>query len=380
MPHRHTQVTHVDELLNFRMSDTRVLMVIPTLNLVGGAQDQLKLLSDELTKVGFQHDVRGLDSLGAITPHRSGIFRFFIYVAGAALWYLKVAFVLAQWGRKYNIVHLHGLGFPLFVLGFVSSVSDLRLVVKIPRSGEGSYIQSLSSAGLRRIWFLLFCAKACTFVALTKDAKLDLQNAGVDDARIVHIPNGVQVPQAPSNKNSGKNVRIVFAGRLIERKNLRDAILASHELRSEGIDEFEIVIIGDGPDRLPLEKLAQELGLARNIRFLGELSNTRVLAEFDDASIFVLPSRSEGMSNSLLQACARSCAPVISDIPQHRELFEDGRSGMFFSSVEGLVDRLRFLIQSKQFEEVGRQARKVIYDRYNITAVAQRYLEIYGAN
>ena len=175
-----------------------------------------------------------------------------------------------------------------------------------------------------------------------------------------------------------QRVRIVFAGRLIERKNLGDLILASHELWVEGMRGFEVVIIGDGPSRPSLERLTHELGLSHQIRFLGEVSNEKVLAELDRASIFVLPSKSEGMSNSLLQACARSCAPVVSDIPQHRELFESGHNGMLFTSVEDLAEQLRYLLECKRFEEVGRLARKVICAECDISVLAQRYIEIYN--
>ena len=198
-PFRNRQAARANELLKVHMSDARVLMVIPTLKVVGGAQDQLRLLSDELNRVGFRHDVKGLDSLGALSPRREGVVGMIAYVAQALVWYTSVVFVLLQWGRKYDVVHLHGLGFPLFVLGFLSRMSKFRLVVKVPRSGAGSYIQTLSFRGIRRICFLFFCAKAYRFVALTEDAKVDLQNAGVEEARITRIPNGVRIPEVPNN-------------------------------------------------------------------------------------------------------------------------------------------------------------------------------------
>lgn len=355
----------------------RVLMLIPTLKLIGGAQDQLKLLSNELTKLDFQHDVKGLDSFVGVTSRGSGLFAPCVYIAQAVVWHARVVFLLLQWGRKYEVIHLHGLGFPLFILGLLARISTLRVIVKIPRSGAGSYIQALSMPGVRRIFFLLFCAKVCTFIALTKDAKFDLQNAGVEGSRIIHMPNGVRIPEVSFNKNL-QTVRLVFAGRLIERKNLRDVIWASYALFIEGIKGFEVVIIGDGPDRSSLEELVQELGLGHNIRFLGEVSNARVLSEFDRASIFILPSKSEGMSNSLLQACARSCAPVLSDIPQHREFFENGHNCMLFSCVEGLVDQLRDLLLSRRFGEVGRSARNKICAECDISVLARRYIDIYS--
>lgn len=88
-----------------------------------------------------------------------------------------------------------------------------------------------------------------------------------------------------------------------------------------GLDDVHIVLIGDGPERVPLERLSVELHMATRVHFLGTLVSKANIHKYFDVS--ALCSRSEGFPNSLLEALAAgravlaTCVGGVPDVVQH---------------------------------------------------------------
>ncbi len=89
----------------------------------------------------------------------------------------------------------------------------------------------------------------------------------------------------------------------------------------------QLVIVGSGPEETRLRGLCAEVGI-RNYHF--EPATNGVAAWLSRIDIFVLPSRSEALSNALMEAMACGCAPVASRAGGNPELIEDGQNGMLF--------------------------------------------------
>jgi len=113
---------------------------------------------------------------------------------------------------------------------------------------------------------------------------------------------------APQNRN-GKSFFV--AARLAEQKGLQHLIEAVHILVQRGLNSFEMVIGGDGPDRLKLEQQAKSLGVAERCRFLGALNREQVREKMQNCDVFVLSSLHEtfGVVVGEAMACGK---PVIS--------------------------------------------------------------------
>jgi glycosyltransferase involved in cell wall biosynthesis len=110
------------------------------------------------------------------------------------------------------------------------------------------------------------------------------------------------------------------------------------------LPEMRLVLIGGGPLQAQLEQHAARLGIADDCRFEGPTSNVADrLRQFD---VFVLPSKSEALSNSLMEAMACGCCSLATRVGGNPELIADGQTGFLFppSDVGVLADRLRMLI------------------------------------
>lgn len=115
---------------------------------------------------------------------------------------------------------------------------------------------------------------------------------------------------------------IAGAGRLVPSKRYAD-LLRAVALLGERARDWRILIVGDGPERPALERLAADLGLADRTTFTGVHPAPWTLLA--DAAVFVLCSEHEGMPNVLLEAAASGCALVAADCEYGpRDLFEDG--------------------------------------------------------
>lgn len=129
-----------------------------------------------------------------------------------------------------------------------------------------------------------------------------------------HVPNGVAVPSAAPGPT--KDGTILCVARLVEKKGV-DTLL--HALAELNRDRFGVPaeIVGDGPLRGELERLAERLGLGPRVRFLGALPSTGVEAAYGRAAMVVLACRvgadgdRDGLPTVLLEAMGRGL-PVIS--------------------------------------------------------------------
>jgi len=117
---------------------------------------------------------------------------------------------------------------------------------------------------------------------------------------------------------------ILGAGRLNPQKNFSLLLRAFAGVRQQR--SARLIIMGEGPQRPELEKLAQDLGVAADVALPGYVANP--YAAFSRANLFVLSSDYEGLGNVLIEAMACGCPVVATDCPSGpREILSDGRYG-----------------------------------------------------
>jgi colanic acid/amylovoran biosynthesis glycosyltransferase len=198
--------------------------------------------------------------------------------------------------------------------------------------------------------------------------------------KLVYVPLGIDATEfAPrSPRNSVSQLSILCVGRLAPEKGQSLLLEAIKELNSIERN-VRLRLIGDGPDRKFLERRASELGVDGQIEFLGWVDLERLLAEYAEADMFVLPSLAEGIPMVLMEAMAMQIpcvAPCITGIP---ELIEHGVDGMLYAvaDAEDLTAKIRALISSPELmEQIGRAARLRIMRDYDMARNAERFAAV----
>lgn len=157
---------------------------------------------------------------------------------------------------------------------------------------------------------------------------------------------------------------ILFASKLQPRKHADHLLEAYARLcaRDAGREPY-LLIVGDGEERVALERRARELELD-DVRFAGFRNQSELPGLFALADVFVLPSRHEPWGLIVNEAMAAGCAVVLSDeVGAHADLVTDGVDGFVFpvGDVEALTGALaRVLANPEQGRLMGQAARRRI--------------------
>jgi glycosyltransferase involved in cell wall biosynthesis len=164
---------------------------------------------------------------------------------------------------------------------------------------------------------------------------------GVARDRISILHNGVKPFVAPAAEEVQRarheigledhEAMILSVGRLSYEKGHADLVRAAARLAGmPGTSPFRVVIVGDGPERATLTKLAAHVGLDKSITFAGFQRDTRPYYAL--AAVVVVPSHSEGSPNVVLEAMAAGLPIVANRVGGVPEIIEDGVTGLLVES------------------------------------------------
>jgi glycosyltransferase involved in cell wall biosynthesis len=157
-----------------------------------------------------------------------------------------------------------------------------------------------------------------------------------------------------------------WIGRMTAVKRTDDVLLAFKRLRDEGVDAV-LCLVGDGPDRVQLERRAHELGVMRDTLFLGYQEDVaQFYAAFD---ALVLPSSNEGTPVSAIEALAAGRPVVATRVGGVPDVVEEGKDGFLVEpgATDELADRLGQLARDPELRErMGRAGRERVLPRYAV--------------
>lgn len=178
---------------------------------------------------------------------------------------------------------------------------------------------------------------------------------------------------------------VLHVARLVEKKGTRYLLQAFAQV-SAAVPSARLVIIGDGPQHKALESLAQRLGIATRVTFLGTQDNPVVLDWMRKARVFCLPSvtarsgDAEGLPTTNQEAGALALPIVATWHSGNPELIRDGYNGYLVPEKDpaALAQRLiQFLRDPALCESMGKAGRRVIEERFNIRQQTRRLEELY---
>jgi glycosyltransferase involved in cell wall biosynthesis len=215
------------------------------------------------------------------------------------------------------------------------------------------------------------------YFALSAEIHEALNASGVGETRIVDLPNGVEMPGAISPM--GRKPVVLMVGNLTQGGYHKafDVMLEAWSRIVQTDPETILQIAGAG-DPTPWETMADQLGGAANIRFLGRVESVAPL--YDEAQVFCLPSREEGLSNALLEAQSHGIACVVSDIQANRVVVKDGENGLIVpvgdaSALASAVSSL--LADAALREKLGKASTRRVEGEFEIEAVVKRLERAY---
>jgi glycosyltransferase involved in cell wall biosynthesis len=204
---------------------------------------------------------------------------------------------------------------------------------------------------------------------------------GLDPASVSVLPNPAPaIPSLPPRKELRSELGLegdvlVFAGRLGPQKALGTALEAV-----AAIPGVTFVVAGDGPERIALERRAQELGVGGRVRFLGSVSRDAVLRLFRAADASVLSSAWENFPHTVVEALAVGCPVIATTVGGVPEVVRDGENGLLVrpGDPEALADAVSRFFSDAELREglTGRAPASVAgYTEETVFSVIEAELE-----
>ena len=205
---------------------------------------------------------------------------------------------------------------------------------------------------------------------------------------ITVVPNGVDTERFHPPRDRAEERRalgwdpdevcLIAVGRLVPVKDHALLIWAFARATRGMKERARLYVAGDGPLKNELERLARDLGMADRVVLLGRRDDVPVLLRASD--VFVLPSKSEGMSNTLLEAMSTGLCCVATDVGGNPELVRHEENGLLVPAGEeaALAASLARLVRDRTLRErLGRAARRFVERHHSLETMVKGYGRLY---
>jgi glycosyltransferase involved in cell wall biosynthesis len=209
------------------------------------------------------------------------------------------------------------------------------------------------------------------FVCMTDALRDEALQNGLERAKIVWIPNGVDVAQFSGERREETGL-VLFVGRLNRQKRL-DVLLRA--IAKSPAARLEIA--GTGEEETGLRALARELGVEGRVAFLGARSDIAALQA--RAQVFVLPSDAEGLPNALLEALAAGTPSVATEIPGNQDVARHEKEALLVRPGDPLAlgQAIEKLLQDRALAaRLGAAGRERVRE-FDLESVADQYSKLF---
>ena len=363
-------VCDFDSALSSRILDAyRFFQATPRIVLArrGGSMSVDSRLSVELELVPGR--VKGLDAT-SVAGWMLVVINSVLYVLYAFILGLK----LIVHRTKVQIVHAHFI-FPQGLFGLLLAFM-LRVPLVVTAAGRDVNIIMRRNRLVRELC-LLVLRRAVTTIAVSIPLQESLRNFGVKNT--IYIPNSVDFDSIPLVDEYANHSSLLYVGSMTRNKDPM-TLLHAFELIVRSIPSAQLTMCGDGPlmplvkDEIAKNKLEDKV---KALSFVPPESLCEIRSK---TPIFVLPSRSEGLSLALLEAMAAGQLIIVSRIPSHISILKDEETALFFDVDDevGLSRQLQRAISERLLgHKIESAARQLCRNEFSNSVVARKLESIY---
>lgn len=357
---------------------------------VGGAEKQLQRLTPRLQARGFDVCIitrleKGLEKMEVI----DGAVVYRIFSPGpkflAAAFFILGSVTLLLRLRP-DVIHAHEILSPTAIALLAKQFIDSPVIAKVLRGGIRGDIYKLRQRplGLKRLE--LMCKYVDSFVVISREIDRELAICSVPPEKRVFVPNGVDtglfVPLSTIQKRDLRAkmaippeiLVVVYIGRLMPEKRVDTLLEVWPDIRNAYLDA-RLLIIGKGSDEQRLKKMS-----GPGVQFLGQVDDAERYLQ--TADLFVLPSSTEGLSNSLLEALSTGLPVLATSVGGTPDVIRHHVDGYLVSPDDHqalLQGLLRLLRDEALRARLGKSGRDRILSNYSLDSVAERLSELYGS-
>ena len=314
----------------------RAMSAVPRVGLVigqlstGGAEGQLRLLSEGLTRAGIVPTVYCLS--GQTDPYRAVLEQAGVPVRVIKGGRLQRVVQLARALAADRIEVVHAWLFIANAYGWVAGAGRRRALVTSARNckRQGRWLDAINRRAFRR----------SDAIIVNSSQVMDYieREYGAPRRRITVIPNAIDLRRFRARPRVPGSPRVAMVGRLVAQKNPLLFVAAAAALRAR-LPEARFVVIGDGPLRGEVQHAVRAAALETCCELVGERTDVDEL--LGQADLLWLTSDWEGLPNAVIEALASGLPVVATDVGGTGELVRDGCEGFLVTpgDRDALVER-----------------------------------------
>ncbi len=296
-------------------------------------------------------------------------------------WYMgRVFFSLLFAGQRYSIYHANSAttAIPMKMASWFTRVPTILTV-------HANHVLDRTWTLRKVVHRVMFLETRYTQEISISEQFLKAQN--INDPVLV-IPYGVDTDpfDALQETKHPEQFHALYVGRLDLAKGL-DVLLKAVQkivdstgfIRSQR--DFQLHLVGQGPDRAFLEGLTAQLGLEKYVRFHGLLGGEALIRRYLASDLFVLPSRAEALPFSVLEACAARLPILATQVGDLRNLVLENRNGHLVEpgDVEELAYYLEQFVGNPHLARLGEASYELVRQEYTWDSTVEKTLRVYDS-
>ncbi|RLF96515.1 hypothetical protein DRN58_09650, partial [Thermococci archaeon] len=284
---------------------------------------------------------------------------------------------------KPSLVHCRNAPSVVIYGGIATKIAGLPLVVSV--HGHPDFFGDNFAV---RLWYILQ-KQSDKIIAVSNDIKDALVRKGkIKPNRITVIHNGIdltdvkfdtilrqKIKQKLGIDNTAQVIGCVGTLKLVKGHKY---LIQAMPLILEKYPSTYLILVGDGPLRNDLKRLAEKLKVRERIMFLGYRPDIPKLMNIFD--IFILPSLSEGLSNVLLEAMAASKPVIATNVGGNPEVVEDGETGLLVppKDPQKIAEAVVSLLNDEDRRiRMGKAGLRRVKERFSISKTVREYEKVY---
>lgn len=300
---------------------------------------------------------------------------------------LKLFWWLLCHSRKFDVFHVHNIHINSLLAIIVGKLSHTPVVVKMTKVGTDDPI-AIRKRFMGRLQVKI-TGMADAIISTSSELTELYLRSGLRRELLVEIPNGVNLdefkPVEDKSLGTQSDLRVLFCGMVSRRKGVDMLMEAWIEVQRK-FEKAKLTIVGPKDERdqigfngslyRELKALVKTKGL--NVEFTGLVDEVKEY--YRSSGIFVLPTKREGLPNSLLEAMASGLPCVAGNIQCIRDAIRDGYNGLLIppGDPQALASALlRLLTFDSLRRKLGTAARQTVEAKFNLDMIADRYVALY---
>lgn len=295
--------------------------------------------------------------------------------------------------KKFDIIHVHNL-YGSLALSIPLLKRFCRIPLVLTHHGQLVYGEPMKDICVKiyekSIGKVILKYVDNTIVLSESDAQY-ISSSGFKGDNIVVLPNAINPADfaAYINVDTAEFIakyhlegrkRILFVGEVTNRKGIPTLIKSIPLLLKKVLkEEVVFVVVGSGENLSDARALARDLGVESHVVFTGRLPFVELMQAYRSADLFVLPSLSEGLPTSILEAMYFGLPVVSTDIPGVKDHFNDFAILVPPKNELALSNAIISVLDDEDFASMlSRRGRKLVLDKYTWDNIVGCYELLYS--